>query len=278
MESLPTVRLGSIQITRLIIGGNPFCGVSHQSKSKSREMVEFFTADKVVETLQHAEALGINTFQGRGDFHRVMYWLELFKRQGGNLHWIAQTASEMHSIPQNIRVIAAAGADAIYHHGSETDGLWKQDKKELVRERLKVIRDTGCAVGLGTHMPEVIEYAEERDWDVDFYMACFYNLSRIDRHSALVDAGPEQPEPFYDEDPRHMCKTIRATDKTCLAFKILGAGRRCGTQEEVAGTFRYAFSSIKEKDAVVVGVYPRHEDQIALNVRYALDAIGVPQR
>ena len=149
-------------------------------------MTEFFTAERVVETLHRCEASGINTFQGRGDFHRVMYWLELFRREGGQLHWIGQTASEMHDVYQNIRVIAAMGAVGIYHHGTVTDALWKEGRQDEVLNRLKAIRDTGLQVGLGTHMPEVIEYAEEHDWDVDFYMACFYNISRIERESALA--------------------------------------------------------------------------------------------
>jgi hypothetical protein len=123
MSELPTVPFGPVEITRLIVGGNPFCGNSHLSPEKSREMAEFFAAEKVVETLQRREAAGINTFQGRGDFHRVMYWLELFRRTGGQLHWIAQTASEMHDVYQNIRVIAAVGAAGIYHHGTATDAL-----------------------------------------------------------------------------------------------------------------------------------------------------------
>jgi hypothetical protein len=271
MSKLPTVPFGPLEITRLIVGGNPFCGNSHQSPEKSREMAEFFTAEKVVETLQRCEALGINTFQGRGDFHRVMYWLELFRRQGGRLHWIVQTASEMHDIYQNIRVIAAVGTAGIYHHGTSTDELWKQGRQDEVLNRLKAIRDTGVQVGLGTHMPEVIEYAEEHNWDVDFYMACFYNISRVERESALV-SGQFFEEPFCAEDPPRMCQTIRATPKQCLAFKVLGAGRRCADQDEVAAAFKFAFDNIKPIDAVVVGMYP---DQVQLNVNHALAALGL---
>lgn len=69
-----------------------------------------------------------------------------------------------------------------------------------------------------------------------------------------------------------MCQVIRQTEKTCLAFKILGASRLCSTQQEVAAAFQFAFSNIKPKDAVVVGMFPKHEDQIALNIRYAMAA------
>ena len=269
---LPRVPFGPTEITRLIVGGNPFCGNSHQNGEIDREMQQYFTATRVVETLQACQAAGINTFQGRGDYHRVLHWMELFRREGGQLHWIVQTASEMHDIKQNIRIIAAADPVGIYHHGSRTDRLYKEGKMGIVSDRLKLMRDLGVRVGLGTHMPEVIEYAEDHDWDVDFYMACLYNLSRKDRESALVSGATDSEEDFHAKDPARMCETIRATPKQCLAFKILAAGRRCRTQDAVAEAFDFAFANIKPSDAVVVGMFPKHADQVRLNVRHALHA------
>ena len=40
--------------------------------------------------------------------------------------------------------------------------------------------------------------------------------------------------------------------------------------------FQYAFSQIKPQDAVVVGMYPKHIDQVALNVEHTLYAIANP--
>ena len=123
---LPTVPFGAVEVTRLIVGGNPFCGNSHVDEAMSRDMREYNTAERVVDTLHACRAAGINTIQARGDYHRVLHWLELFRRDGGDLHWIAQTASEMHDVFQNIRVLAAAGAMAVYHHGTRTDRFWKR--------------------------------------------------------------------------------------------------------------------------------------------------------
>jgi hypothetical protein len=272
--TLPTIRLGrsDVQITRLISGGNPLCGNSHFSNEMSEEMLGYFTAERVVEYLNRVQQSGINTLQARGDYHRILHWFELFRRQGGRLHWIAQTASEMSDVFQNIRVLAAAGAIGIYHHGTRTDKCWLAGRIDTVRDYLACMRDAGVQVGLGTHTPEVIEYAEEHGWDVDFYMACFYNINRKPRESALISSrGATVAEEFLDEDPPRMCRTILQTPKTCLAFKILGAGRRCATQQDVAAAFRFAFANIKPTDAVVVGMFPKYLDQIALNVRYTLE-------
>jgi hypothetical protein len=276
MTELSHVRLGrsEVRITRLISGGNPLCGNSHFSPQMDEEMRRYFTDQQVVAYLHKVQASGINTLQARGDYHRILHWLELFRREGGRLHWIAQTASEMHDVFQNIRILAAAGAVGIYHHGTQTDRFWLEGKIDRVRDYLKYMRDSGVQVGLGTHTPEVIEYAEEKGWDVDFYMACLYNLNRKPRESALVSgrSAAASEEEFLPEDPPRMCQVICQTNKTCLAFKILAASRRCATQEDVADAFEFAFTHIKAKDAVVVGMFPKYHDQIELNVKLAIRA------
>jgi len=271
--NIPTIQFGEHQVTRLIIGGNPFCGGSHFSREMSNDMLQYYMPEKVADVLAQCEECGINTVQARGDYHRIMYYLELFRRRGGNLHWIAQTASEMHDIKHNIRVIAAFGAIGIYFHGSRTDNLWHSGKIDEVEDYLKVMRDQGVQVGLGTHIPEVIEYSEEKGWDVDFYMACVYNLNRQVRESAIV-SGIMTDEKFYEEDPPKMCEVIRKVDKTCLAFKILASTRKCTSQEQVKATFKWAFDHIKPSDAVVVGMFPKYIDQVKLNVQYTLEALG----
>ena len=276
--TLPTVRLGDHQVTRLIVGGNPFHGNSHFSTEMNEDMADYYKVERVVETLHRAEAAGINTVQNRGDY-RVMNWLELFRREGGQLHWIAQTASEMHDVFRNIRVIRAAGAIAIYMHGSQMDWWWEAGEIDKAVDYMKLIRDLGLPVGLAAHRPQIIEYSEEHGWDVDFYMACFYNIARKEGRQSAIVAGQTDywPEPFLEEDPPRMCETIRATDKTCIAFKILGAGRRCQSQEEVAAAFQFAFDNIKETDLVNVGFFPKYLDQPRLNVEHTLRALGVEQ-
>ncbi len=275
VPELPEVPFGPHRITRLIVGGNPFCGHAHNTDAMRRDMLDYYTAERVVEVLDRCRRAGINTFQGRGDYHRVLYWRELFRREGGDLHFIAQTASEMHDISENIRVLAAAGAVGVYQHGTETDKLWHAGRIDATKAYLACMRDSGVRVGLGTHIPEVIEYAEEHDWDIDFYMTCFYNLSRQPRESELVTGKRETvPEEYLAEDRERMCETIRATNKTCLAFKILAAGRHCTSQDKVQAAFDYAFANIKPQDAVVVGMFPKYIDQVTLNVRHACEAIA----
>ena len=128
-------------------------------------------------------------------------------------------------------------------------------------------------------MPEVLRYAEDHNWGADFYMASVYNLSlESNRVSSAITGKPNEGERFEEEDIPVMYEMIRSVDKPCLAFKILGAGRRCATQETVRSAFMEAFANIKATDAVVVGVYPKTEDQVALNCRYTEEAILAAQK
>lgn len=282
---LPTVPFGQYRLTRLISGSNPLCGGSHWSARRSSEMADYHVnhPEHVVSYLHYLVDSGINTIQARGDYHRVLHWIELFRRDGGEIQWITQTATEMHDVYQNIRIIAQAEPIAIYFHGTMTDNLWHAGKIDKVKDYLSCIRDQGVMVGLGSHIPEVFEYSVDRDWDLDFYMTCFYNISRAPRQSELVrpldpdeadDTHPTVYEEYRPEDPVRMCSFIQSTPKPCLAFKILAAGRHCRTQDDVRNAFRFAFENIKPTDAVVVGMWQKYEDQIAMNVEHALATIG----
>lgn len=261
---LPTIRIGEHDFTRLIIGGNPFSGGSHFSPELDRAFMDYYTNANIVAALLEAEHHGINTFLGRGDRH-IQRALREYRNAGGTLQWIAQTASELRDLPGHIRQVASAGAVGIYHHGSRTDALWNEGRLDEVRELLKVIRDCGVLVGLGTHHPEVIVYAEEQDWDLDFYMASMYTLGGHRSADGYVASGGTPNEIYDDADREAMAAVLRGTVKPCLAFKILAAGRKCTSAQEVREAFRWSFANIKATDAVVVGMYQEHLNQVAMN-------------
>ena len=270
---LPVVPFGNHKITRLIIGGNPFSGNSHISHEMDEEMMDYFSTDNIKKTLSDCQKNGINAMQLRADKH-ITRIIREFRRDGGEMHWIAQTCPELGDFTGSVKRIMDYNPIAIYHHGTITDNLFKAGDIGELKARLAAIRETGALVGLGTHMPELIEYSEEHGFDVDFYMACVYNLSKVQRQSSSVTGVANQDEPFDDEDREIMYKTIRSTGKTCLAFKILGATRLCATPTDVENAYREAFANIKAGDAVVVGMYPKHSDQVYENAEIVRKICG----
>lgn len=270
--ALPQVKLGAHSVSRLIVGGNPVSGNSHFSGQLSREMVDYFTAASVKKLLRECEQAGINTWQSRGDRH-VMRLLHEYRLEGGRIQWIAQTASEFAEQPRSVREIAAHKPLGIYHHGSRTDRLWAAGQIEQTRELLKVIRDTGVLVGLGTHIPEVIDHAESKAWDVDFYMACVYNLSRTREEAERLAGRKVADELFWDPDREKMLERVRRTSKPCLIFKVYAASRKCGSSGEMLAALGLAFQYAKPGDAVVIGMFPKRTEQVRENCRLVVEAI-----
>ncbi len=262
-KSLPTVDFCGITTSRLIIGSNPFCGKSHYDSGTDLEMRAYFDDERILDTLHAAEAEGLTVFQMRGD-ERFAKIAERYFRAGGKMKWFTQNDPSLLPYEDNIRAVVEAGASAVYLHGTVTDRLYDAGRIKEIERLLSFIRDTGVPTGLGTHMPEVISFAEGMGWPIDFYMASLFNLSRDTREGEAPLPAPNG-EAFFLSDREPMLKAIRDTKKPCLVLKILGAGRLSRTPEETDEAFRLAFSSIKEKDCVIVGMYKKHRDEIAEN-------------
>jgi hypothetical protein len=238
--TLPTIRIEGIPISRLIVGGNPFSGGSHQTAELSREMRDYHTVERIKATLRECESEGINTFLGRADNHiqrlLVEYWNE-----GGAVQWIAQTCPERASAGDNLRQAAATGARLAYLHGGHADRLVAAGELEPIRELLSVGRDLGLVMGVAGHDPETHRAVVEAGLGAQFHCCSFYNL------------GGTRGETYLPEDRERMIETIQQLPVPVIGYKIMAAGRN-----EPESAFAYAFSRLRPSDAVCVGVYTRH--------------------
>jgi hypothetical protein len=189
--------------------------------------------------------------------------LNEYRNEGGRIQWIAQTASELADVGRNIRDLASAGAIGIYHHGSVTDRLWATGQIDKALEMLKIMRQAGVRVGLGTHIPEVVDYVESKAWDLDFYMTCVYNISR--------PRGPR--EIFDDADREKMLARVQRTSRQCLIFKVYAASRNCGSPAQMKQALELVFRYAKPSDALVIGMYPQHSEQVRENCRLLRQAL-----
>ena len=263
-ERLPAVPFGKYEITRLIVGSNPFYGYSHSVPVLDQLMQEWNTTERVCRTLQACEQNGINAYQGNAR-ERSATDLARYRAEGGRMHVISLTTGD--AIQQALEHVKPIG---LAHHGENTDRLFREGKQEEVHEFTKRARQAGVMVGVSTHQPEIIARIEELGWDVDFYMGCVYNRTRTpEQLRALLSEVPEPPSEVYLQgDPPRMFQVMRQTKKPCLAFKVLAAGRRAGSTRAVQQALREAFESIKPGDCVIVGMFPRFKDEVAENSNY----------
>lgn len=275
---LPTVALGPHRVTRLIAGGNPLFGYSHFSWLLDRPMREYFTDKQVVQFMLDCEKAGINTWQSNYP-KPLERQLPLIRQAGCKLQWIAladtgdvggysQAADAIMAAARKCVVRAAKEKPmAIAIRGIETDQLWKDGKVGLLRDFINQVHDLGLPAGVSAHNPAAIEALESKGWPIDFYMTCFYRVTRspeeFQKEIGVVPVG----ETYLGTDAERMGRVIRQAKPPCLGFKILAAGRKCESPGQVREAFEFAFKNIKPTDATIVGMFPRFSDQISENTR-----------
>jgi hypothetical protein len=263
-EPLPKVKFGKFEITRMIVGSNPFYGYSHFNRILDQTMREWYTQDRKMEVLQACERSGIGTWQ----VHYNDQPMEDFKRyraEGGKMNLVLLADFELMKNLKLLPEVAKLGPMGIGHHGNRTDERFRDGQKLLVKNFLKAVRDTGVMVGLSTHNPAVIDTVESEGWDIDYYQTCLYRVSRTREEARAEFREAPIGETYMEKDPERMCKMIRQTKKPCLAFKLFGAGRTIASPQQVEAAFRFAFDNIKPTDAVIVGMFPKFQDQVAEN-------------
>ncbi len=256
---MPMVEFGKIQISRLIVGVNPFLGGPHFNDIYAAMMKEWYTPDRVVEVLQRCEQYGINAFNYAPIGRAQADW-ERYLARGGKMHLVAQaTTDDPAELVNTVRPIAA------WVQGERTDNAYRAGKMETIRDYCKKLRDLGVSVvGVGSHIPEVLALVEDAGWDVDFYAGCVYNRRRTPEEIRKLLGGefPEMPNEVYlQDDPPRMYRFFRQTKKPCCAFKILAAGRIRNAE----AAFKLAFKSIKPTDFVCVGMCPLVKDEVKEN-------------
>jgi hypothetical protein len=268
---LPTIALGPHRVTRLVVGANPLSGYSYLGHDMDQEMKSYFTPEHTMAFLRQCEREGINTHQ----FSPASKATEVYRalrEQGSKLQLIG-----LLSKPEDIKPTAQSLQPiALVHHGGVTDQRFREGRAGQVRDFVKAVKDLGILAGVSAHNPDCIQRMADEGWENDFFMTCFYHVTREKppAEPAPVLDGPTAPYTFYKNDPLAMCAVIRQVKKPCLAFKILGAGRHCASQEAVREAFEFAFKNIKPGDGVIVGMYPRRFDQVRANAQYVRNLIA----
>lgn len=277
--SLPTVTIAGRRVSRLISGGNPLFGYSHFNGILDRHMREYFTEEQTTRYMLACEKAGITAWQSNYPSPLERLYPRL-RDAGCKLDWFA--LADTFDVERNdlsadrvsplarkcVERAAKLKPVAIAFRGEETDRLLRQGRMDVVRDFLNCAHDAGLPAGISAHNPAVLEHVEEQGWPADYFMACFYRLTRTTEEFQKEFGFTPVGETYAASDPERMCQTIRQVKKPCFGFKILAAGRRCGSAQQVRQSFEFALKNIKPTDALIVGMYPRFTDQISENAGY----------
>jgi len=262
---LPAVQFGPHKISKLVIGTNPLMGYSHFNQILDRTMREWMTHDRRVETLMRAEAAGITTWQLH--YHPdTIAVVDDLRSKGSKLQMFLLSDFELQKDFTMIPAVARKGFLGMAHHGNRTDDAYREKKMDRVKEFVMRVKDAGLMAGVSMHNPEVMDFIEDSGWPVDYYMTCFYRVSRTREEARALMSG-EAPlgETFLEKDPDRMSQRIMKTKRPCFGFKILAAGRAGFGKEQIETAFKGAFARIKPNDAVIVGMWPKYKNEMAEN-------------
>jgi hypothetical protein len=226
--ALPKGRIGKLEFTRLIMGGNLIAGYAHarQLAYVSPLMRRYNTPAKIRQTIELAEQNGITAMES---------WVmddnsQLFEhwKNGGKIQWIAQfRLGQMWGSEGGYTQIQKGideGAVALHLTGDNAESLLDNGRFDMVGEAVEHIRGQKRPAGVAAHDLRVIQECEKRKFNVDFYQKTL--------HPSDYFGGPKPGDPDqvgkYDNswcaDPQAVIDAFAKINKPWIAFKTLAAG------------------------------------------------------
>ena len=269
---IPAADFCGMKISRLILGDNPVNGHSYITKVHSgKEMMDYYTSERVLKLLFDAEEYGITTYLALAD-QFILRILRQYRNEGGKMNIIFQSYPPV-DFGVNLWQMMECNPVGIYHQGGTFDLFLEEENLEEVHRRLAAIKSAGVKVGICSHVPEVLIRAEEEDWGADFYLGCLYNARRTQRgqQSGFITGNSKELE-FYPGDPVFMYEAVRKVSKPCIVFKLFAGGQvfLSSEPEEIPAlaeaVYTEVFKNIKDTDIACVGVFQKVTNQLKENV------------
>ena len=274
-EDMPTGKIGSLKVSRLICGGNLISGHAH-----SRDLIyvssllrHYFTDEKVIETFQHCEENGINSAVLRLDDHVIRIINKYWKDFGGKLQWIAQVKAEQNDLTTDVKRAIDNGAKAVYLQGSVADKFVKEDRVELIGKFVEFIREQGIVAGVGGHSINVPIAVETAGIKADFFMKTLHsgNYWSARRPEQLQDVVTNSADNYWSMTPKETIRFMEDVSKPWVAFKVLAAGAIHPKEG-----FKFAFEN--GADFIVAGMFDFQVKEDASIAKKILAELATTQR
>ncbi|MGD0899698.1 MAG: hypothetical protein ABR915_17845 [Thermoguttaceae bacterium] len=206
-QPLPVGVIGKLKVSRLICGGNLFSGFAHSRDLAyvSALMKQYFTDEKIMDTLELCERCGINTTVMRCDEHIVGVLRKYRKERHGKIQWIAQAYPRGRNF-DNIKLAVDEGAVAAYPKGELCDAMAAKEQFDILGKAIEFTRSNGLVAGIGAHLVETLQAAQQQQLGPDFYVKTCNSVG------------------YQSKEPEAIGEFMKDVAKPWIAFKVLGAG------------------------------------------------------
>lgn len=260
-KEFPRTMVAGISMPRLVIGCNWISGFSHRGPAQDAMIQHRHSSPQTVadifETYMKRDVNAcLGLFEVDKDLIDAVRMAE--DRTGKKMIIMDEPVINVddnpiarHEAELEIKKCAQRGATFCLPLHSCVEQLLNKNTQTIDRlpDYLKMIRDAGMIPGLSAHMPEVVQYADANDYDVETYIQiynCMGFLMQVEIESVI--------------------KTIHHAKKPVLTIKPCAAGR---TTPFVGMNFVY--NTIRDQDMVCVGAFTPEEAEE--DMEYAMAAI-----
>lgn len=248
-DLFPRTSVGGISLPRMLIGSNWMLGYSHQGAAADETIKDrHSTKESFFPTIKAFAENGIDAIMApiAGNQLMVDGLKYAGEKLGKKLIYIDTPIINVDDTPKGrkeaedkIKDCAKIGSEICLIHHSSVEQLVSKNKGTIDRlpDYLKMIRDAGMIPGCTAHMPEIIDYCDNNEYDVETYVQifnCMGFLMQIEIESVI--------------------KTIHAAKKPVMTIKPMAAGR---TTPYVGLTFNW--NVLRPQDMITVGCYNQRE-------------------
>jgi hypothetical protein len=259
---MPMGKIGKVTISRIFCGGNLISGFAH-----SRDLIyvssllqQYFTDDKVMETFEICESVGINTAILRLDDHCIRIINKYWNNRGGKLQWIAQVKMPPDDPLSEAKSAIDHGAIGAYVHGGVADACVAKNRVDLLAKAVEFIKRNGAIAGVGGHSGDVPVACEKASVGVDFYMKTLHS-----HHYWSAERQPEHDN-IWSKTPEKTSEFMKNVDKPWIAYKVMAAG---AIPPKAAFKFAYEHGA----DFICAGMF---DFQVREDVLLAKDILAGP--
>ena len=258
-ELFPRTMVGGVSLPRMLMGTNWILGYSHTSAAADQLINRRNrNRDAIAEIAQCFLSKGVDAVMGPLMENPVMLdgihqaedktgkQMILIDTPSFNMDDNADARREAEKV---IRRSAQVGSKFCLIHHSCAEQLVNKNKQTMDRlpDYLKMIRDEGMIPGLSAHMPELIVYSDQNEYDVETYIQ-LYNCMGF----------------LMQVEIEYIHKVIWNAKKPVMTIKSMAAGR---CSPFVGLTFSYA--TLRPCDMVTVGCLTPEEAMEDLEIGMA---------
>ena len=267
MNPFPRTEVSGISLSRMIIGTNWMLGWSHTSPAADHQILRRFPDGKSAFPLLNTFlSHGVDTIMGPLQQERVMQEAVRYAQEKSGKEMILidtpiinvdDSESARREARNTIRRSREFGARFCLVHHSSAEQLVNKNLHQIPRlsDYLDMIRQEGMIPGLSAHMPELITYSDENEYDVQTYIQ-IYNCMGF-----LMQVEIET-----------VAQIIHHAKKPVMTIKSMAAGR----VSPFVG-LNFSWNTIRPCDMVTVGCFDPEEAEEDIEISRAAIERRLPE-